>query len=544
MVEAVSTAGSPRATATGPAPVTHARTAAGRPKSVAHRAIHGSLWMVGGYATAQLLRLGTNLVLTRLLFPQAFGLMALVNVLTQGLQMFSDIGMAPALIQHRRAPNPTFYNTAWTIQVIRGFILCLAGCALAVPLSEFYRQSFLAPVIMMASFTAVIAGFTSTKIFSESRELRVRRLVALDLVAQIAAVSVMVPLATQWRSVWPLVVGGLVATTTRVLLSQFALPGPINRFCWDRHSAHELYHFGRWIFVSSLFTYLGMQIDKLLLGRLIPLETLGLYSIALALVMIGVGVFEQLANRVLLPAMSHWSRASEEQFRTAVLSSRQFILSAAAIAVANLMLLAPILFELLYDSRYHAAGQITQWLGFGLWLSLLQRTSQASLLAAGESRALAVANAANCFVTVVAAPIGFYLHGLDGFIAGWTFGNLVGAIVANRALAARGISLVRQDAVLTAFFAAFVAAGFALQYQFHEYFATSLPRWLIDVLPSALLTMLAVFPLYLWHGKSVSTFSSAFRRPEPTDNEEDLDEEAAEVIASGHTDAYGGGAQE
>ena len=66
---------------------------------------------------------------------------------------------------------------------------------------------------------------------------------------------------------------------------------------------------------------------------------------------------------------------------------------------------------------------MTQLLGCGLWFTLLQRTSEACLLATDKSRALAQANAANFLVTLVAAPIGFYWFGIAGFIGGWTLGN-------------------------------------------------------------------------------------------------------------------------
>ena len=66
------------------------------------------------------LRLVSNLILTRLLFPEAFGLMALVQVFIAGLNMFSDAGIRTAIIRHTRGDDPDFLNTAWTIQIIRG----------------------------------------------------------------------------------------------------------------------------------------------------------------------------------------------------------------------------------------------------------------------------------------------------------------------------------------------------------------------------------------------------------------------------------------
>src|SRR5204863_421086 len=83
------------------------------------------LWSATEYLAGFILRLGSNLILARLLVPEMFGLMALVNTFMMGLQMFSDVGIGPSIIQNRRGDDPAFLNTAWTIQVMRGMALSL-----------------------------------------------------------------------------------------------------------------------------------------------------------------------------------------------------------------------------------------------------------------------------------------------------------------------------------------------------------------------------------------------------------------------------------
>jgi O-antigen/teichoic acid export membrane protein len=92
-------------------------------------------------ARGQALRLGSNIVLAWLLFPEAFGLMLLVNVFMQGLQMFSDIGIGPSIIQNKRGNDPDFLNTAWTIQAIRGFVLWFIACVLAWPIAWIFAHN-------------------------------------------------------------------------------------------------------------------------------------------------------------------------------------------------------------------------------------------------------------------------------------------------------------------------------------------------------------------------------------------------------------------
>jgi O-antigen/teichoic acid export membrane protein len=101
--------------------------------SLLARALQGGALTGGAYAVAQGARLVSNLILARLLFPEAFGIMALVTVVLVGLAMFSDAGIGPAISQNARGDDADSLNTAWTINVLRGAVLWGAAWALAHP---------------------------------------------------------------------------------------------------------------------------------------------------------------------------------------------------------------------------------------------------------------------------------------------------------------------------------------------------------------------------------------------------------------------------
>ncbi|MCU0668076.1 MAG: oligosaccharide flippase family protein, partial [Myxococcota bacterium] len=115
-------------------------SAAASTGTLASRASRAALASVLGQAAAQGLRLVGNLVLSYLLFPEAFGLMLIVNTVLLGLQILSDLGLQPAIIRHPRGDDPDFVNTAWTVGVIRGAVLFAIGLALAIPIARFYRE--------------------------------------------------------------------------------------------------------------------------------------------------------------------------------------------------------------------------------------------------------------------------------------------------------------------------------------------------------------------------------------------------------------------
>ena len=246
-----------------------------------------------------------------------------------------------------------------------------------------------------------------------------------------------------------------------------------------------------------MFTFLGLQTDKLILGRLVHLDELGVYAVAFAMTATVAGIFEQLVYRVLMPAMVHVSKVSNSRFSEIVLRSRQFILMGAAVAVADLILLAPTVFQLLYDDRYQAAAWMTQLLGCGLWFTLLQRTSEACLLATDRSRALAHANAANFLITLIAAPTGFYWFGIPGFIGGWTLGNLSAVIVLDWELIRHGVPVARQDVVKTMFLVGFVVAGRLLEHVIHPYIHDPSLSWIADVLAAIAISLVGAIAIFV-----------------------------------------------
>src|SRR5262249_56997640 len=113
---------------------------------------------------------------------------------------------------------------------------------------------------------------------TSQRSLAMGRLVLIDLISQVVSVAVMIGWALVERSVWALVAGGLASMATKAALSHLMLAGAGSGFAVDRASLAELLHFGRWILLSTVVTFLALQIDRLVLGVLVPIGMVGVYS--------------------------------------------------------------------------------------------------------------------------------------------------------------------------------------------------------------------------------------------------------------------------
>lgn len=416
-------------------------------------------FLVGGFGAGQLLRLIGNVILTRLLFPEAFGLMGQVMVFLVGLHLFSDIGIGPSIIQSERGGDPKYLNTAWTIQIIRGCTLWVIGLAAAYPFAAFYEKPHLGPLLLAAGTTSLITGFQSTKINFAARNLNQRYVAALDLMAQAAALVSTVSLAYAYRSIWALVVGSLFGDVVRVAVSHAYLPGPRNRIAYDKESARSLVRFGRWIFVSTLLMFLVSYSDRLIFPKLVDDATFGVYQTGANIAALAPAVLNMLAGHILFPLYSRISQRGED-LRRLFTDVRRPLLVVGGWLLSGFAAGGAAAVRLLYDERYHDAGWAVQLLGIGAWFTLLESTNTNALLAQGRSNLMAAANLSKLAGIFVWVPIGYRLLGFEGAVMGYVAadaGKYLFSVVAARKLGLRGL---RQDALLSTWFAAAALLGY------------------------------------------------------------------------------------
>lgn len=426
------------------------------------QALSGSVWTILGYGTSQVIRLGSNLILAYLLFPAAFGIMALVAVVMQGIQMFSDVGIGPSIIQNKRGEDPAFLRTAYTIQVIRGFILWGASCLLAWPAAEFFGATdplgkellYILPVV---GVSAAIAGFTSTCVFTLNRRMEFAKITFLELIPQIIALGVQIVWAWIYPTIWALVGGWILASIIKTLLSHFYNKPQRDGFGWDRESAHELMHFGSWIFLSTIMAFLAGSLDRLALGRLLTLTELGLYSISLSFARVGVEVANRLANTVLFPILSRHQEDPDTLVRKSI-AARTLILLAGGAMVSAFAIFAPVFFEQLYDKRYLGAGTISQWLAIYIWALIVLSSMERVPLALGHAKALFVSNAVVTGGYALAVP-GYRFFGMEGFILGLACAVFLAHTVLLLWVPNRRMTMFLQTCLYTVGFGGYVAGA-------------------------------------------------------------------------------------
>jgi O-antigen/teichoic acid export membrane protein len=415
-------------------------------------------WTTFGYGAVQGIRLLNNVVLARLLAPQIFGLMAVVNAIRTGVELLSDVGILQNIVSSPRGADPTFYNTAWTLQAMRGIFL--AGCCLllAVPAARFFEHPELAAVLPVASLFFIFSGFDSSGRALVQKQLQVARASVFEIAVTFAAFLAQVVLALITPTVWALVLGSVMGAAVTMVASYRFVPGLRHRIMIDPESARQLLKFGKWVFLSSIVYFFAMNFDRLYFAKQISLSQLGVYGIARSLADMVSLFVARASSFVLYPTVAAAGLAPVE-LRHRLLRGRRTLLFAAAVGLGGFVALSELVVRLLYDARYQEAGAILPILGIGVWFGILTSTNDAILMGLSRPAYPALSNAAKLITYAIGVPLAFFFYGFMAAVAVISFGELVKYVVLWMLSHKEHLHFGRDDLVLTVAFAVTVVLG-------------------------------------------------------------------------------------
>ena len=378
--------------------------------------LRSSFLTIGGFGFSQIIRLASNLLLTRLLYPEAFGMMALITVFLMGLAMFSDVGTTPAILQSKRGDDPDFLNTAWTIQVIRGICLWVVACLITYPISLIYNEPQLREFLPVAALSLVIAGFDPTKMDTANRHLMLGRVTVLDMISQLSGVLFAIIAAWLTGSLWSLVLSGVFGAFVQLVINTRFLPGANNRFHWEKEAAQELINFGKWIFLSTIAGFLFQQGDKLLIGKYLILYEFGIYNIGFFLASFPLMLGMMVTTKILIPIYRTTPPSESVANFMKLRRMRTLVTGALLLMVGTFGALGTWLVDLMYDPRYAMAGPIVVLIAVMQIPHIVLLTYDQAALAMGDSKRFFILAAVRAAVTLGSLFVGLEMAGLLGGI--------------------------------------------------------------------------------------------------------------------------------
>jgi len=424
--------------------------------------IRGAIWTIGTYGASVGLRFGSNVILSRLVIPEVFGVMLIIGTLRNGIDLLSDVGIGQNIVQNPKGDQRDFLNVAWTIQVLRGVLLFSLLFALAVPLGQLYQLPSTA--IQLSALTLAVMGASSISIFLLQRRLRFAQSNLFDLGIDAIGAVLVVGLAWYSPTIWSLIFANILTMAIRTGAT-YLLPDARNWFAWQRDHAREIVHFGKWIYVSSLLTYLCASFDRLFLGQSIPLALLGIYGIARNVADLPAALFARLGHSLVFPVVASSQEAPREQLRARIAPLRFKLLLCCAVCIALGTSVADYAIMIVYDSRYHEAAWMLPVMLLGVWVSILCSMNEYALLGLGKPLYGASGNLAKLVCLAIGFPLALHAFGLLGAILVVALGDVCRYFPILFGQRREHLSFRGQDLVLSGVLLALLGAFTLLRWQ-------------------------------------------------------------------------------
>jgi lipopolysaccharide exporter len=408
------------------------------------------------------IRLVSSIVLTRILYPEAYGLVALIGSIVFTVEMMSDLGVATVMVRHAKAETEPYLTTLWTIRFARSAINGLLVLIAAPWLADIYNTPELTAPLQCFSIFFLLQGLESMSLQRAIRNKRASRVSIVEVISLAFSTALAIAVSLYTRDHVGMVVG-IIANRGAVTALSYALRDPFRpRFAFDREVWRELFLIARFVMPSSMLTMAISQFDKVIFLRLFDLALLGLYGLAANVIQAVDALVTTLTQNVLTPHMAEAFRrdrpsATSVYYRdNARLHAFVLALPAAVAGFAHLIV------EILFDPRYAGAALILQAFAARSVTLAFYSSSENLLVASGHNHIGLTGNVLRACWLVPGVLIGHHFLGFHGFLVMAVLYNLPGICYYYWLQAREGLVVVRYEAYRVTLVATVFAAASSL----------------------------------------------------------------------------------
>ena len=235
----------------------------------------GAAWIAATRLGINLLGMVSTLVLARLLMPQDFGLVALATTVSAIVSSLTELSLATALVQHRD-PQDHHYDTAWTLNALRGLLIGTVVALCAWPMTVIYGDQRLFSLVLALALVSMLNGQANPRLIKFTRELVFRQEFLLGVAPKLLGLIASAVVAVVWRSYWALIVGAAVSQLLSLALSYALVP---YRPRPSLAAVRELMAFSGWLSLTGIVNTANYRMDTLFLGYFLNPTAVGHYNL-------------------------------------------------------------------------------------------------------------------------------------------------------------------------------------------------------------------------------------------------------------------------
>ncbi len=351
---------------------------------LAGRTMRGMYWAYGSYVGLRLMTLFATAILTRLLSPKDFGIVAVATTLMAFLDVLRGLGVSQALVIAPEGEVTEQADTAFALSVVIGAVLMVVAAALGPLAAKFFHQPMLVAVMPVLGTTFFILGLSSTHYALAMRSIDFRSRTAAELVDGGVRGVAGIVLAFSGAGVWALVLGYVAGNIAMTAVLWGLIP-------WRPHrpksfsGLRTLLSFGGYITGIGVMAAFLTQFDNLVVGRILGATELGFYSIATKIPGLFILNIAVVAGQVLFPA---FAMLDTEALQRGIITSFRYVATVVFPLTAYLIILAEPVTIGVFGPKWQGAVDAARVLCLWAAMSPISMVCGNAFMAQGRARLL------------------------------------------------------------------------------------------------------------------------------------------------------------
>ncbi len=271
-------------------------------EGIGKRAVRGTFWSFLSYTSGRLITFVTTLILARLLVPEEFGVLAYCTIVIAYLDLINNFGVGHALIA-RRDKLEEAQNAAFFVSVSSSVVLYAGAWVAAPSLALFFNEPQVTPLLRILSIGLLLVGVGTVPMAMLQRDLRFKAYLLPGIIRNIVKAIVAIGMAWQGFGVWSLVVSELVNKVLEVIIPWWIVRWRPTR-AFDLQVMRDMLRYGFNIMGVSLVGSFMVNVDYLLVGRLLGAAALGYYTMAFRIPELIIRSVSQIVSTVAFPVLA------------------------------------------------------------------------------------------------------------------------------------------------------------------------------------------------------------------------------------------------
>jgi O-antigen/teichoic acid export membrane protein len=387
--------------------------------SLGQKVVSAVGWSTGIKIGFQLVTWALTLAVVRILSPGDYGLMAITQVFVNVMGVFSNIGLADALVQQDNTPKPVaaaVFGVSILISAVLTVLLSLA----AYPIADWYHDPRLVLLIQVGSVGFLANGLMTLPRVYLVKSLRIRPMFVMEMSSGLIGALVIVLLAFAGLGVWALMLGTLVGSIGRLIGFALLTAEYFVQPSLDLKVIRPLYAYGAYRTMSYLAFLVINSADTLILGRLLGPAELGLYTVAMNFAGMPISKIGPIINAVAFPAFAMVQNAPAEA-RFYAMKATRLMATVSMPVFFGISAVAPEIVGLVFGHAWAAATPSLAVLSLAMPFRAILLVVPNYLIGIGDARANFLCSATGVIVFPPAFLIGCH-WGVLGVCYAWLLG--------------------------------------------------------------------------------------------------------------------------